>query len=85
MTMPGHQTRRLSRSLAALALGSALLLPGAAWAQSWRPKASATPPKQAQIDEAKDRYSKGIKLYEEDGLTDAALAELERAYDLAPN
>lgn len=40
-------------------------------------------PDQAKVNEARDRYERGLKLYE-DGAYDAARIELERAYELAP-
>jgi hypothetical protein len=57
-----------------------------AWAQQqWRPAAPGGPaPTKAAIDEARDRYKRGIRLYEEEGAVEAALIELQRAYDLAP-
>jgi hypothetical protein len=56
------------------------------WAQQqWRPAAPGGPtPTKAAIDEARDRYKRGIRLYEEEGAVEAALIELQRAYDLAP-
>jgi len=51
--------------------------------------ATATPafadkPKPAELAEARTRYKKGLELYQE-GAFDAALIELQRAYDLAPS
>lgn len=55
-------------------------------AQSWRPEPEKNPsPSPAQIAEAKQRYEKAVKLYEDEGSVQAALAEFERAYELAPN
>jgi hypothetical protein len=66
----------------ALVRGSWLLLavfalagaPGVAWAQA---------PTKEQIAEARQHYQKGLELYEE-GDFEAALVELQRAYDTAP-
>jgi hypothetical protein len=61
-------------------------LVGEASAQAWRPRdARPLPPTPGQIEEAKQRYEKGVKLYEDEGSVQAALVEFERAYDLAPN
>jgi hypothetical protein len=43
----------------------------------------AATPSKAQIDEARQRRDRGLKLYE-DGAWEAALTEFQRAYDLAP-
>jgi tetratricopeptide (TPR) repeat protein len=52
----------------------------------WRAK---PPPAQApsadDVAEARRRFAKGVRLYREEGSVDAALVELQRAYDLAPN
>jgi hypothetical protein len=62
------------------------LLLRAAGAQSWRPEPEKNPsPTPEQIAEAKQRYEKGVKLYDEEGSVQAALVEFERAYELAPN
>ena len=45
--------------------------------------AQGSAPSKAQIDEARQRRDRGLKLYE-DGAWDAALSEFQRAYDLAP-
>lgn len=60
----------------ALLLGSATLS-SAAFADE--PRA----PTEAEISEARERYARGRQLFQE-GAFDAALAELERAYALAP-
>lgn len=41
-------------------------------------------PKPQELAEARNRYKKGLELYQE-GAFDAALIELQRAYDLAPS
>ncbi|MBI3204679.1 MAG: PEGA domain-containing protein [Myxococcales bacterium] len=48
------------------------------------PTASAADPKADEQVEARSRYKKGLELYEE-GAFDAALIELQRAYDLSPS
>jgi hypothetical protein len=48
------------------------------------PRASFADPKPEDMAEARDRYKKGLELYEE-GAFDAALTELQRAYDIAPS
>lgn len=59
--------------------------PNVSQAQAWTPKppTSATPDDRS-LQEARKRYQKGIELYEEEGDVAGALAELQRAYDLAP-
>lgn len=42
------------------------------------------PPDSAQIDEARQRFQRGVELFKE-GSYDAALAEFNKAYELAPN
>jgi hypothetical protein len=37
------------------------------------------------VQEARERNAKALKLYQEEGAVDAALAEIERAYELAPS
>ena len=57
-----------------------------AHAQSWRPEPDKGPsPSKEQLAEAKERYERGVKLYDDEGSVQAALVEFERAYDLAPN
>ena len=41
-------------------------------------------PQAAEVDEARERFQRGVELYKE-GSFDAALAEFNRAYSLAPN
>ncbi|MGZ3475329.1 MAG: hypothetical protein ACXWUG_14355 [Polyangiales bacterium] len=41
-------------------------------------------PTEAQMNEARQRYDRGLKLYNE-GAYDAALVEMQRAYELAPS
>jgi hypothetical protein len=48
------------------------------------PVASAQQPNAAKLAEARQRYEKGKQLYSE-GAFDAALAELQRSYELAPS
>jgi hypothetical protein len=72
-------------------MGIALSLCASLWvspamAQQWKPSGPlATPPSRQASEEAKERYKKGLKLYQEDGAVEAALIEFERAYDLAPS
>ena len=69
-------------------VGFALGLASHSWAQPgrWRAKLPPeTPPPAAAVDEARERYQKAIKLYQEEGAVEAALAEMQRAYDLAPH
>lgn len=68
--------RRLARQLALLFTCLILLSPAVAGAQG--------SPKPEEQAEARTRYKKGLELYEE-GAFDAALTELQRAYDLAPS
>jgi hypothetical protein len=82
--------RRVERSTRSLVVVGAFLAASfvlrSASAQSWRPEPEKNPsPSPAQIAEAKQRYEKGVKLYEEEGSVQAALVEFERAYELAPN
>lgn len=42
------------------------------------------PPDSAEVDEARQRFQRGVDLFKE-GSFDAALAEFNKAYDLAPN
>ena len=52
----------------------------------WRPgPPPASPPSAGAVQEARERNAKALKLYQEEGAVDAALAEMERAYDLAPS
>jgi hypothetical protein len=57
----------------------------AARAQSWTPKSPGAAPSDAQIAEARERYDRGVKLYEVEGDVVGALIELKKAYDIAPN
>jgi hypothetical protein len=82
---------QVARSLlggVALALATAVVAPAATFAQTarWRARsAPASTPSTAAIDEARQRNTKALKLYQEEGAVEAALAEFERAYDLAPS
>ncbi len=80
---------RLERILfLVLACCFTLAVPADAVAQEGRWRAGpppATPPPKATVDEARQRYQKALKLYEKEGAVDAALAEMQRAYDLAPS
>lgn len=81
-------SNRLSFFRAALVAASfaTFTLAEDAAAQTWRPEPGKNPsPTSAQIAEAKERYEKGVKLYEDEGNVQAARVEFERAYDLAPN
>jgi len=69
----------------ALGLAAALLASSAAHAQQWTPRLSTTPPTAEQISEARERYERGVRLYEVEGDVSGALIELKRAYDIAPN
>jgi hypothetical protein len=62
----------------------ALLWASGAWAQ-WRPQPAKSPPTSSAMEEARRRYRRALQLYEQEGNVEASLAELERAYDLAPN
>jgi hypothetical protein len=61
---------------------AALMLAGAFLATAT--PALADKPKPAELAEARTRYKKGLDLYQ-DGAFDAALIELQRAYELAPS
>lgn len=75
---------RLVVSLATLLL--VLSVAAGAEAQVWRAKPAGTvQPTKADIAEARQRFTKGVRLYQDEGAVDAALVELQRAYDLAPN
>ncbi|MBW2454690.1 MAG: tetratricopeptide repeat protein [Deltaproteobacteria bacterium] len=80
---------RLERILLlVLACCFALAIPADAVAQEGRWRASPPPdtaPPKSTVDEARRRYQKALKLYEKEGAVDAALAEMQRAYDLAPS
>ena len=74
----------LAAAVLALVMGAPRL--GLAQAARWRAgPPPTTPPSAAAIDEARQRNTKALKLYQEEGAVDAALAEFERAYDLAPS
>jgi hypothetical protein len=66
---------KLKRALA-VSLSFALFSPSLAWADK--------APTEAQMNEARQRYDRGMKLYNE-GAFDAALVEMTRAYELAPS
>ncbi len=69
---------RAAGSALVLRLGAALAVAAAA------PSAQAEPPNVADVEEARKHYARGVALYEQ-GADAASLAELERAYELAPN
>ena len=48
----------------------------------WSARAQAAPPPQ-KVDAASERFSRGVRLYKE-GRLEAALAEFQKAYELAP-
>ena len=48
------------------------------------PSAHAQAPSATDVEEARKHYARGVELYNQ-GADGAALAELERAYQLAPN
>jgi hypothetical protein len=73
-TTHGSEFALLRRLAVLVALFSLLLAPSVAFAQA---------PSKEQIAEARAHYQKGLDLYEE-GDYDAALVELQRAYDTAP-
>lgn len=79
------KTRSCLAARAALAV--ALALPFAVTSLSAKP-ALAQPKEplkdKASLDEAKDRFKRGLALYKE-GSLDAALVEFSRAYDLSPS
>src|SRR5262249_4365027 len=61
-----------------------LSIPATAHAQ-WRPQPRSGSPSSVATDEARQRYRRALQLYEQEGNVEAALVELERAYDLAPS
>jgi len=79
---------RLERiSLLVLVCCFALAIPADGLAQTGRWRAVPppdSPPAQSAVDEARRRYKKALKLYGKEGAVEAALAEMQRAYDLAP-
>jgi hypothetical protein len=84
--LPRPRRARARGGLAALVSVASLLWATSAEAAPWKPKPpGATPPTQAEIDEASARYQKGTQLYDVEGDIASALLELERAYDIAPN
>lgn len=77
---------KVARTL--LAAWLCLAFPTLASAQQARWRAGPTPttaPSGAAVQEARERNAKALKLYQEEGAVEAALAEMERAYDLAPS
>lgn len=78
MTIP---TSKRVRRTAGAAFASLLVLAAVA---STAPAAYAQQPRAEALAEARTRYEKGKQLYSE-GAFDAALAELQRSYDLAPS
>ncbi len=69
----------------ALALAAALTAAGDATAQHWQPRPPSGQSTPEQITEARERYERGVKLYEVEGDVVGALIELKKAYDIAPN
>jgi hypothetical protein len=87
MIVKSRTPRRAHPTCAVAIVAGTLLVSSVASAQQreWRPgQAPAQPPDKAAIDEARRRYTSGIRLYEE-GNADAAVIELERSYDTAPS
>lgn len=71
-----HPARALATAAIALsALGATLAVPR---------EAAAQPAQQAKADEAKNRYLKGVDLFDE-GDYQSALIEFKRSYELVPN
>lgn len=81
--------RRLSSAArhvaAALTLATLMSAGGDALAQQWTPRAPSGQPTPEQIAEARERYDRGVQLYEVEGDVGGALIELKKAYDIAPN
>src|SRR5258708_11228603 len=73
--------RRLCSAVLPIVLTMTLLCPPAL-AQTPGPTGGRTPSQQ-DIDEARKHYDKGLQLFNEEAY-EAALAEFERAYQLAP-
>jgi hypothetical protein len=69
-----------------VAAGLAIAMSTMSGGLSARPKKSApeAPPQAVDLTEAQQRFQRALELYEEGNL-DGARAELQRAYDLAPN
>ncbi len=90
MTKPGDPSGRSTRArwrIPAAILGGLALL---AWpltaSADWKPRAlTGATTTDAQLAEAKTIYARGIVLYKQEGDVAAALAQMERAYDLAPS
>jgi len=78
-------TMTTRRSLFRLAAILAMLCAAGPGALAWQPRPhTGTPGKQA-LEEARRHYRRALQLYEQEGDAEGALAELERAYDLAPS
>lgn len=74
------------RVAGALTLVAVLAGGGDALAQQWTPRPpGGQAPTPEQITEARERYDRGVKLYEVEGDVEGALIELKKAYDIAPN
>ncbi|WP_394849894.1 PEGA domain-containing protein [Pendulispora brunnea] len=73
--------KRTSHYVALVLAASLVSSPIAARAQGPAPSATVDP---AKLDEARERYNRGLRLYEQ-GNPVAARIELERAYELAPS
>jgi hypothetical protein len=54
-------------------------------ALAWQPRPHAGAPGKQALEEARRHYRRALQLYEQEGDAEGALAELERAYDLAPS
>jgi hypothetical protein len=81
---------QVTRRVLATALALTLCLEATAFAQPTPAPAPApdpandpTTPSKSAVEEARERYERGLRLYE-DGAFDAARVEFERAYALAP-
>jgi tetratricopeptide (TPR) repeat protein len=70
----------MTRYSSFLVLAASLSLAGAAGAQT----KAATPSSDADVLQARQRFARGVELYKE-GSFDAALAEFNKAYEIAPN
>lgn len=66
-------------------LSPVLLLAQPALAAPWAPKPAEKPPTEQEIAASKQRYEKGMHLYEVEQDIVGGLTELEHAYEIAPN
>lgn len=66
-------------------VGALALVATPAWASPWIPKPSTRAPTEEEITQSKQRYEKGMRLYEVEQDITGGLTELEHAYEIAPN